>query len=100
MTAPEQIALIGAEVAVRWADGTETYYPMHFLREKSPSAENTGETDLLGRRYGGVDGAKFPGVTVKGWNIVGGYAVQFHFSDGHNTGLFTFDYLKKLEALL
>jgi DUF971 family protein len=30
---------------------------------------------------------------------VGGYAVQFHFSDGHNTGLFTYDYLHKLAAL-
>ncbi|MFZ4593721.1 MAG: gamma-butyrobetaine hydroxylase-like domain-containing protein [Verrucomicrobiaceae bacterium] len=27
---------------------------------------------------------------------MGGYAIQFDFSDGHNTGLFGFDYLKKL----
>lgn len=100
MTSPEQIALMGTEVAIRWADGTESYLPMSFLREKSPSADNMGETDLLGNRYGGDGMAKYPGVTVRGWNLVGGYAVQFHFSDGHNTGLFTYDYLKKLEALL
>lgn len=100
MTAPEQIALLGHEVAIRWADGSESYFPMEFLRAQSPSAENTGETDLLGRRFGGSGSTAFPGVRVTGWNIVGGYAVQFHFSDGHNTGLFTFDYLKKLEALL
>jgi DUF971 family protein len=99
MTAPEQIALLGGEVAIRWVDGSESFYPMAFLREMSPSAENMGETDLLGNRYGGDGAAKHPGVQVTGWGIVGGYAVQFHFSDGHNTGLFTYDYLHKLAAL-
>jgi DUF971 family protein len=100
MTAPEKIALLGPEVAILWQDGTENYYPMEFLREKSPSADNMGETDLLGNRYGGDGTAKFPGVMVKGWNMVGGYAVQFHFSDGHNTGLFSYDYLKQLAGML
>lgn len=100
MTAPEQIALLGQEVAIRWQDGSESYFPMDFLRAHSPSAENTGETDLLGRRLGGSTSSSHAGVRVTGWNIVGGYAVQFHFSDGHNTGLFTFDYLKNLESLL
>jgi DUF971 family protein len=99
MIAPEQISLVGGEVAIRWSDGSESYYPMAFLREMSPSAENMGETDLLGRRYGGEGSAKHPGVRVIGWAIVGGYAVQFHFSDGHNTGLFTYDYLRKLADL-
>ena len=96
MTAPEQIALLGEEVAIRWADGRESFYPMAYLREMSPSAENMGETDLLENRYGGDGTAKYPGVRVTGWGIIGGYAVQFHFSDGHNTGLFTYDYLRKL----
>lgn len=96
MIAPEQIALLGDEVAIRWADGRENFYPMAYLREMSPSAENMGETDLLGNRYGGDSTTKYPGVRVTGWGIIGGYAVQFHFSDGHNTGLFTYDYLRKL----
>jgi DUF971 family protein len=28
--------------------------------------------------------------------MVGGYAIHFHFSDGHNTGLYTFDLLRAL----
>ena len=62
----------------------------------SPSAENTGERDLLGKKIGGTNQKHFPGVTVKDWRMVGGYAIQFDFSDGHNTGLYTFDYLKAL----
>ncbi|MGF1678364.1 MAG: gamma-butyrobetaine hydroxylase-like domain-containing protein [Candidatus Methylacidiphilales bacterium] len=97
---PENIALIGNEVAVKWTDGSESYFPMEILRAASPSAENQGETDLLGRRYGGEMNATFSGVTVLDWQWVGGYALQFRFSDGHRTGLFSFDYLKKLEAVL
>ena len=97
MIRPERIAAIGSEIAIVWSDGSESYLPMEKLRAWSPSAENMGEQDLLGRRIGGHEGPReFPGVTVTGWRIIGGYAVQFDFSDGHNTGLYVFDYLRKL----
>ena len=94
MAHPENIQVIGDEVAIRWDDGAENYHRMEALRAASPSAENKGETDLLGQRIGGSDQSAFPGVRVTGWAIVGGYAVQFHFSDGHNTGLFPFEMLR------
>lgn len=96
MIEPDHIALMGEEVAVKWKDGSENYYPMSYLRKMSPSASNQGESDLLGNRYGGTDQTEFPDVRVKGWNFIGGYAVQFHFTDGHQTGLYSYDYLKKL----
>jgi DUF971 family protein len=97
MLKPRDIQLIGNEVAILWEDGSENYYPMEYLREQSPSADNKGEVDIFGRRYGGDGPKNFPGVTVTGWHLVGGYAVQFQFSDGHHTGLYSFDYLKKLD---
>lgn len=100
MTTPTNIAAIGNEIAIAWSDGSETYFPMERLRAFSPSAENTGERDLLGNRIGGTDKTEFPGVTVTGWRLVGGYAIQFDFSDGHNTGIFSFEYLKKLVEFL
>ena len=100
MISPQRIDAIGNEIAIAWSDGSEDYYPMERLRAYSPSAENTGERDLLGNKIGGTDKTEFPGVTVKGWRVIGGYAIQFDFSDGHNTGLFGFDYLKKLGELL
>lgn len=93
MLAIEDLQLIGEEVAIRWSNGAESYYPMERLRAYSPSAENTGEQDLLGRVYGGTDQTEFPGVTITGWQGIGGYAVQFHFSDGHRTGIFSYGYL-------
>ncbi len=93
---PEKIALLGNEVAIRWSDGTEDYYPMDRLRAASPSAENKGEPDLLGRVHGGTPGKDFSGVAVVGWVPVGGYAVQFKFSDGHSTGIYSFGFLKAL----
>ena len=98
MISPKRIEAIGTEVAIIWSDGSEDYLPMERLRAWSPSAENTGERDLLGRQFGGTEQKTFPGVTVTNWRIIGGYAIQFDFSDGHNTGLFGFDYLKRLGA--
>jgi len=95
---PARLELIGNEVAIIWGDGHEQFIAMEKLRAASPSAENTGERDLLGRQIGGTNQKHFPGVTVRDWRIIGGYAVQFDFSDGHNTGLYTFDYLRALDA--
>ncbi len=95
---PIRLELIGNEVAIIWSDGHEQFIAMEKLRAASPSAENTGERDLLGRQIGGTNQKHFPGVTVRDWRIIGGYAVQFDFSDGHNTGLYTFDYLRALDA--
>ncbi|NLT71655.1 MAG: DUF971 domain-containing protein [Verrucomicrobiaceae bacterium] len=97
MTGLKDIQLIGDEVAIRWNDGTETYCKMDRLRALSPSAETTGERDLLGKAISGNEhGRDFSGVTVTGWVPVGRYAIQFRFSDGHNTGIYSFDYLRGL----
>ena len=100
MTTPENIQCIGELVAIRWSDKTENYFPMERLRALSPSAEQQGERDLLGNQYGGSEQEQFPGVTVTGWQPVGGYAIQFSFSDGHQTGIYSFDYLKKIAEAL
>jgi len=96
MPVPERIDAIGNEIAIRWNDGSEDFYPMDLLRRFSPSAENQGEKDLLGQAIFKPEARDFTGVTVKGWEPVGGYAVLFHFSDGHRTGIYGFDYLKKI----
>lgn len=97
MTRPENIQLIGQEVAIRWADGVEDYLPMDRLRALSPSAETAGERDLLGNLIGGGEpGRDFTGVTVVGYAPIGGYAIQFQFSDGHRTGIYSFNYLRQI----
>ena len=98
MNAPTNIQLIGEEVAIVWDDGVESYFPFEALRAASPSAETAGERVIFGHQYGGGGSKKFPGVRVVGWTQIGNYALRFTFSDGHNTGLYAYDYLRKLAA--
>ncbi|MDD2762472.1 MAG: DUF971 domain-containing protein [Opitutaceae bacterium] len=96
MLTPVDVQIIGSEVALRWSDGRETYFPSGRLRAASPSAETQGERDILGQRHGGHERRDFPGVTVTGWERVGNYALRFDFSDGHRTGLYSYEYLLQL----
>lgn len=96
MTPPKDIQIIGSEIAILWPDSREDYFPMETLRANSPSAENIGERDILGNIHGGQGPSRFPGVEVLGWDYVGNYAIRFHFSDGHRTGLYSFDFLQQL----
>ena len=96
MKKPANIQLIGQEIGIAWDDCTESFYPCDALRAASPSAETQGERDILGQKHGGDHVRNFNGVTVVGWQYVGNYAVRFDFSDGHRTGLYSFDYLQAL----
>lgn len=98
MNLPVNIQLVGHELAIAWDDGQESYFEPERLRAASPSAETQGERDILGIQYGGDGPRKFPGVTVLGWEQVGNYALRFDFSDGHRTGLYSFEYLRKLSG--
>lgn len=100
MAQPTNIQLIGTELCIFWDDGTESYFPAEFLRQHSPSAQNIGETDILGNKYGGDGPKEFPGVTISNWDFQGNYAMRPTFSDGHNSGLFSWEYLKQLEKKL
>ena len=98
MNMPVNVQLVGQEVAIAWDDGLESYFSFEKLRAASPSASNVGERDVLGNRYGGDGPKAFPGVQVLKWEQVGNYALRFDFSDGHRTGLYSFDYLRALAA--
>lgn len=97
---PKDIQLIGTELCIIWQDGRESYYPSEFLRKHSPSAQNIGEKDIFGNQYGGDGPKDFPGVTIEGWDYQGNYAMRPWFSDGHSSGLYSWQYLRDLEAKL
>ena len=96
MESPKQIQLIGNELAIIWPDGREDYLNGEFLRANSPSAENKGEVDVLGNRWGGDGPRVFPGVTLTDFQRIGNYAIRPRFSDGHQTGIFSWVYLLEL----
>ena len=78
-------------VAVAWADGAAFELPFEYLRVHSPSAEVRGH----GGGEGKLELAKEQ-VRVTRVEPVGAYAVRLHFDDGHNTGLYTWAYLREL----
>ncbi|MBL4575314.1 MAG: DUF971 domain-containing protein [Opitutaceae bacterium] len=100
MISPKNIQLIGTEIAILWEDGKESYFSAPVLRAASPSASAQGEKDIFGQQYGGEFGKDHSDVTIDGWKMIGSYAVRFEFSDGHKTGLYSYDYLRELDKRL
>lgn len=98
MIAPTDIQLIGTEVAIRWADGAESFLSFATLRAASPSASVRGERDIFGHHYGGEVPKNYVGVEVTGWERIGNYAIRLEFSDGHGTGLYSYELLRQLGA--
>ena len=96
MHTPVDVQIIGAEVAIRWDDGKESFYSFATLRAASPSAETRGERDIFGNQHGGEVPKNYVGVEVTGWERIGNYAIRFDFSDGHRTGLYSYDLLRQL----
>ena len=82
---------VSRALELRYADGSHYRVPFELLRVYSPSAEVRGhgpgqDTPQTGKRH----------VTVTALEAVGHYALQPHFSDGHDTGIYPWDLLHDL----
>ncbi len=87
---PQELTVHGQSrvLEVSFSDGARFRIPFELMRIYSPSAEVQGhgpgqETLQTGKRD----------VALDGLDPVGNYAVQPRFSDGHDTGIFSWDYL-------
>lgn len=90
---PTELRLVRAErrLEVDFDDGFTASLPAELLRVESPSAEVQG--------HGGDQKRIVPGkrqVAIIGVEPVGNYAVRLRFDDGHDTGIFTWRYLREL----
>ena len=94
---PESLDVIGSELAIKWSDGTESFISLETLRRACPCAACKGETDVMGNVYKGPEQQLSPDAfRVRSMNFVGGYAIQPQWADGHGSGLFTFEHLRRL----
>jgi DUF971 family protein len=98
--APSRVEIIGNTLSLQWSNGAETYLEASLLRSQSPSAENKGESDIFGQVSGGQPKTDFPNIGILKISSVGNYAIRILFSDGHSTGIFSWEYLKSLEKKL
>ena len=96
----ENMAVIGQELAIRWADGAESYYPLEFLRRNCPCALCAGEKDIFGNVYRGEARLTPKSFQLKSCASVGGYGIQPEWEDGHGSGIFSFSYLRSLDRNL
>lgn len=88
----------GGELAIDWADGHSSVYGYKFLRESCPCATCKGAERGPSKVKAG-EGAlpMFKPVTRPlRAELVGRYALQIYWSDGHSAGIYTFPYLREI----
>jgi len=91
--APQEIRVSngGKILHVIFPDNKEYDFSAELLRVESPSAEVQGHSAAEKRTIGGKIG-----VTITNVDPVGNYAVRLVFDDGHDTGIFTWEYFSNL----
>ena len=93
---PKNIQQIGNELAIQWNDGLESFLDLEFLRRACPCAGCGGEPDVLGNIERPNVNYSPESFDLVGFDLVGGYAVQPRWRDGHATGIYSFAYLRRL----
>jgi DUF971 family protein len=103
-TDPADISVSRArrELCIRWQDGHESVYPFDLLRKECPCA-------LCNDQRSKASAAGGPGLMVLSGPVLkpgevqvtdaspmGRYAINFVWSDGHDSGIYAFDYLRAL----
>ena len=78
-------------LAIEWSDGVELWYALDQLRADCPCApcQPNAETPRKVR-------TAFQGIGLRGLEEVGNYALKLSFTDGHATGIYTFERLHAL----
>ncbi len=84
---------------INWADGHESVYDFTYLRQECPCAacqpwkEGLGPVGVKGETARNAVGELR---RVEDVSQVGSYALQFDWTDGHNSGIYSFEYLRNL----
>lgn len=93
---PTNIQIFGNEIAFKWNDGEESYLEFEMLRKACPCASCSGEPDVMGRVYRPEVIHTPASFQMKSYQVIGGYAFQPVWQDGHSSGLYTFELLRRL----
>lgn len=85
-------------LTVEWHDGTRDFFPIALLRRLSPSADAKALRESLAANPLTVlpRGAADARVEAIGAELVGRYAIRIRFSDGHDTGIYSWRYLREI----
>jgi len=89
-------------LTVKWGDGAVSFFPIRYLRAMSPSADARELRDQMASNPlavipPDVAQALDKPVTATDAQMVGNYALRIRFSDGHDTGLYSWTYLREID---
>lgn len=90
-------------LTVTWEDGRVSIYPILYLRRMSPSADARALREEMARNPLTVlpsapgSGSGGGELVATGAELVGNYAIRVTFSDGHDTGIYSWAYLREID---
>ncbi len=94
---PVDVQQIGEDLAVKWEDGSESFVSLEKLRRACPCAGCKGEMDVMGNVYKNPEQPLTPAAfKLVRLERVGTYALQPVWGDGHATGIYSFEYLRRV----
>ena len=87
-------------LAIAWNDSKDSFVEYKTLRKKCPCANCSGESDVFGNVYKNqntniADSNKYK---IVGYMHIGHYAIRIAWGDGHDAGIYSFDFMKSLDA--
>ncbi len=98
---PRSITLNKTEgiLEIIWGDDQLCRYPLSELREACPCVECRGGHQYMGREYDPDNILTLTPkrtYTIQNMELVGNYALLPTWDDGHHTGIYTWEYLRRL----
>jgi DUF971 family protein len=102
-TEPEHIAISKSKgIQIDWKDGHHSGYALGYLRDECPCATCTGAHGTAPQKsdYSAPQTNPFelfkPTLKMLHVEAVGHYAIKIDWSDGHNTGIYSYEHLRKI----
>ena len=82
-----------------WGKGDTVFYPVEWLRKMSPSADQRELREEMDRNPLTVlpNATSQKPIEASSMEFVGNYAIRINFNDGHNTGIYSWAYLREIE---
>lgn len=91
-------------LTIEWDDGSSSYYSIAYLRKMSPSAEMRELRQEQARNPLTVlpaSASRQSGpLAAESAELVGNYAIKIRFSDGHDTGIYSWQYLRSIDPAM
>ena len=97
MVRPKSVSYDANRVTIAWSDGHESVFVNKHLREACPCALCRGEANPFGLSHAIPLLSEISSdVKPTRHRMVGLYAISFQWSDGHDTGIYPYDYLLQI----